>query len=76
MLQNLNTPLTQEAKLTYEDGDYQIVRHGHYVCCSVTGQKIPLSELRYWSAELQEAYAGPEAVLVRAKERGWVPEKR
>ena len=26
---------------------------------------IPLEELKYWSVERQEAYAGPEAVLRR-----------
>jgi hypothetical protein len=26
---------------------------------------IPLEELRYWSVDLQEAYATPEAVLQR-----------
>jgi hypothetical protein len=31
----------------------------------VTGVSIPLEELRYWSVDLQEAYATPEAVLQR-----------
>jgi hypothetical protein len=31
----------------------------------VTGVPIPLEELKYWSVELQEAYAAPEAVLQR-----------
>jgi hypothetical protein len=26
---------------------------------------IPLEELKYWSVDLQEAYASPEAVLQR-----------
>jgi hypothetical protein len=30
---------------------------------------IPLEELKYWSVELQEAYATPEAVLQRYQER-------
>ena len=29
---------------------------------------IPLEELKYWSVELQEAYATPEAVLQRHPE--------
>ena len=32
---------------------------------AVTGVPIPLEELKYWSVELQEAYAAPEAVLQR-----------
>jgi hypothetical protein len=35
------------------------------VRCAVTGQAIPLEELKYWSVERQEAYATPEAVLER-----------
>jgi hypothetical protein len=31
----------------------------------VTGAQIPLEELRYWSVDLQEAYATPEAVEQR-----------
>jgi hypothetical protein len=31
----------------------------------VTGVQIPLEELRYWSVDLQEAYASPEAVRQR-----------
>ena len=33
--------------------------------CAVTGAAIPLEELKYWSVDLQEAYASPEAVLQR-----------
>jgi hypothetical protein len=35
------------------------------VRCAVTGVPIPLEELKYWSVELQEPYATPEAVLRR-----------
>jgi hypothetical protein len=31
----------------------------------VTGEAIPLDELKYWSVERQEAYATPEAVMQR-----------
>ncbi len=58
-------PMGTEAQIEYLDGDYRIVRHGSFVRCGVTGNPIPVSELRYWSVELQEAYAGPEAVLAR-----------
>jgi hypothetical protein len=54
-----------EAQLRYLDGDYRIVRPGSFVRCAVTGEPIPLDELKYWSVELQEAYATPEAVLAR-----------
>jgi len=54
-----------EAQLRYLDGDYRIVRPGSYVRCAVTGDPIPLDELKYWSVERQEAYASPQAVLAR-----------
>lgn len=60
------TPLAAgEAELRYLDGDYRIVRPGTYVRCAVTGTPIPLDELKYWSVDLQEAYATPEAVMAR-----------
>lgn len=53
------------AKLHYGDGDFAVLKPGRFVACAVTGQKIPLEQLRYWSAELQEAYAGPGEALQR-----------
>lgn len=49
-----------EAKVKFQDGDFQVVSPGDFVRCAVTGQSIALSDLRYWSVELQEAYASPE----------------
>jgi hypothetical protein len=54
-----------EARIRYLDGDFQIVTPGSFVCCAVTGQEIPLDELRYWSVERQEAYADAAASLSR-----------
>ena len=53
------------ARLHYGDGDFAVLRPGRYVLCALTGQKIPMEALRYWSAELQEAYAGPAEALQR-----------
>jgi len=36
-----------------------------YVRCAVTDVRIPLDELKYWSVDLQEAYALASAVLQR-----------
>jgi hypothetical protein len=58
-------PMPGEAEIKYLDGDFRIVRPGAFVRCAVTGVPIPLEELRYWSVDLQEAYATPEAVLQR-----------
>lgn len=51
------------ARLHYLPGTYRVLTPGDHVVCAVTHQPIPLSELRYWSAERQEAYASPEASL-------------
>lgn len=54
-----------EARLRYLDSDFQVVTPGAYVTCVVTGRRIPLSELRYWSVDRQEPYADVEASLKR-----------
>ena len=54
-----------EAKVKYLDGEFQVVSPGDYVVCAVTGEPIPLAELRYWSVELQEPYATADASLRR-----------
>ena len=56
------------AKLHYSDGEFAILKPGRYVICAVTGVKIPLEQLRYWSAPLQEAYAGAAEALKRWQE--------
>lgn len=56
------------AKLHYGDGDFAVLKPGRYVVCAVTGQNVALEQLRYWSAELQEAYAGPAEALKRWQE--------
>lgn len=58
-------PMNGEAEVKYLDGDFRVVRPGAFVRCAVTGQAIPLEELKYWSVDLQEAYVSPEAVLRR-----------
>ncbi len=62
-------PHVAEAQVQYLDGDIRVVRPGSFVRCAVTGVPIPLDELRYWSVDLQEAYADPDAVLKRLRER-------
>ncbi|MEX1153467.1 DUF2093 domain-containing protein [Parvibaculum sp.] len=54
-----------EAELVYGDGEFHVVRPGAYVICAVTGARISLDELRYWSVDLQEAYASADISLKR-----------
>jgi hypothetical protein len=62
-----------EAKLRYLDGEYDVVSQGSHVVCAVTGTHIPLDALRYWSVDLQEAYANPDVATARMQEKGLAP---
>jgi hypothetical protein len=57
-----------EAKVKYLDGEVQVLTPGDFVRCAVTGRTIPLDDLRYWSVELQEAYADAASSLKRHHE--------
>jgi hypothetical protein len=54
-----------EAEVEFLDGEIRILRPGAYVRCAVTGTPIPISDLRYWNVDLQEAYVSPEAKLAK-----------
>ena len=49
------------ARLHYLSGSFRVLVPGDHVICAVTGERIPLEQLRYWNAERQEAYATAEA---------------
>ena len=49
----------RRAILRYDTPQFSIVQRGDHVLCAVTGERIPLNELRYWSVEYQEPYRGP-----------------
>lgn len=53
------------ALLRFEPNGFRIVRAGNFVTCAVSGQHIPLEELRYWCVVRQEAYASPELATKR-----------
>ncbi len=50
----------QAAQLIYGPNGFRVMRPGSHVLCAVTGEAVPLEELRYWSVDRQEAYASPE----------------
>jgi hypothetical protein len=54
-----------EAVVEYLDSNLRLVKPGSFVRCAVTGEPIPIDQLKYWSVERQEAYSSPEAVLIR-----------
>ena len=57
------------ARVHYLPGTFRLLSDGDHVVCAVTGVRIPLHELRYWSVERQEPYADAETSL-KAFERG------
>lgn len=54
-----------QAEIEYRDGEYRVRKPGAFVRCAVTGEPIPLDDLRYWNVDLQEAYSSPQAKLKR-----------
>lgn len=66
----------REAKIRYLDGDFQIVLPGSYVLCAVTGNTIPVDELRYWSVARQEPYSDAEASFEADKRAGILPNQK
>ena len=61
------------AELEYLDGEYRVTRPGSFVICALSGMRIPVDALRYWSVDLQEAYASPDIALRRFQEMGFTP---
>jgi hypothetical protein len=62
-----SNPQGGEAKLHYGPNGFRVLRAGSHVICAVTGQPVPLDELRYWSVERQEAYASAQVATERLK---------
>jgi hypothetical protein len=51
------------ARVHYLAGTFRLLSGGDHVVCAVTGAKIPLHELKYWSVDRQEPYVDAEASL-------------
>ena len=68
MMNRFEGPGAREARIRYLDGDFQVIGPGAFVRCAVTGESIPLDELRYWSVERQEPYIGADASFRRELE--------
>ncbi|HET9810901.1 MAG TPA: DUF2093 domain-containing protein [Sphingomicrobium sp.] len=58
------------ARVHYMAGTFRVLGNGDFVLCAVTGARIPLHELRYWSVERQEAYVDAEASLTAERAAG------
>ncbi|HET9459650.1 MAG TPA: DUF2093 domain-containing protein [Sphingomicrobium sp.] len=58
------------ARIHYMAGTFRVLSTGDHVVCAVTGERIPLHELKYWSVERQEPYADAEASLKAERRAG------
>ena len=44
------------AKIKYLPNNFEVIEHGDYVICAISGKKISLDQLNYWNVDLQEPY--------------------
>jgi hypothetical protein len=56
------------ATLDYGPNGFRVITAGDHVLCALTGEKVPLEALRYWSVERQEAYASAAVATRRLLE--------
>lgn len=68
----LMTGAGRPARIHYLDGTFRLLSTGDHVVCAVTGARIPLDELRYWSVERQEPYFDAAASLEAERRAGAV----
>lgn len=54
-----------EARLHYGANGFRVLRTGSHVVCAVSGARIQLDGLRYWSVKHQEPYATAEIAATR-----------
>jgi len=59
----LMTGSGKAARVHYLAGTFRVLSDGDHVVCAVSGARIPLHELKYWSVERQEPYFDAEASL-------------
>ncbi|HCF25227.1 MULTISPECIES: DUF2093 domain-containing protein [unclassified Novosphingobium] len=58
------------AMLFYQANGFRVLSPGNHVVCAVSGDRVMLEALRYWSVERQEAYASPELASRRLLGQG------
>ena len=51
------------ARLHYMANGFRVLATGDHVVCAVSGERIALEDLRYWSVARQEPYATPELAM-------------
>jgi len=53
----MSNPAARAARLHFMANGFRVLVPGDHVVCAVSGEKVPLQMLRYWSVERQEPYA-------------------
>ncbi|WP_174274781.1 DUF2093 domain-containing protein [Sphingomonas bacterium] len=57
------------ARLHYMANGFRVLVAGDHVVCALSGERIALDDLRYWSVRRQEAYATAD-LATRAERKG------
>ncbi len=57
------------AKLHYMPNGFRMLSSGDHVFCAISGERVALDDLRYWSVEKQEPYATAQ-ISAQAHVRG------
>ena len=60
----------RQARIHYLPGTFRLLSDGDHVVCAVTGARIPLHELKYWSVARQEPYVDAAASLTAEQKAG------
>jgi hypothetical protein len=58
------------ARVRYLAGTFRVLSNGDHVVCAVTGARIRLHDLKYWSVERQEPYVDADASLKGERRAG------
>lgn len=58
------------ATLFFQPNGFRVVSPGNHVICAVSGEKVPLETLRYWSVDRQEPYASADIATRRLLGQG------
>lgn len=66
----LMSPREREARLHYQPNGFRVLSPGDHVTCAVSGARITLEMLRYWSVTRQEPYASADLATRRTLDGG------
>jgi hypothetical protein len=56
----LMSPSGRAARLHYMANGFRVLASGDHVICAITGERVAVDDLRYWSVARQEPYASAE----------------